>query len=313
MRHESSCGYCRAASFGAIAVTVLALALPWSAVHGQAATEPQAPSAWLSPTRVLVEQAIALEHGEGVARDQRRAGLLYCDAARAGDADAQFSLGWMYANGRGVPRDDEIAAGLFTLAAAQGHPHAAQMLRFVGAPGDRLPECMKPPLPPAIAAIEEDALWNLPPDKQRLAELVRDLAAKYDVDPRLALAVIAVESNFNPRAESPKNARGLMQLIPETAERFNVKNVFDPAENVRGGLAYLRWLLAYYRGRVTLAAAAYNAGERAVDYHRGVPPYPETQEYVRKIVRLFRADQHPYDATLTDPSPMLTASGRRRM
>ena len=80
-----------------------------------------------------------------------------------------------------------------------------------------------------------------------------------------------------------------MQLIPGTASRFKVRNAFDPTENVHGGLAYLRWLLAYYRGQVTLVAAAYNAGENAVDRHRGVPPYAETREYVRRIQRYFRA------------------------
>ncbi len=93
-----------------------------------------------------------------------------------------------------------------------------------------------------------------------------------------------------------------MQLLPETAARFNVRNPFDMRDNVRGGLAYLRWLLAYYRGEVTLAAAAYNAGEKAVDRYRGVPPYPETRDYVKRVVQLFRSDYHPYDPNLVAPS-----------
>ena len=96
-----------------------------------------------------------------------------------------------------------------------------------------------------------------------------------------------------------------MQLIPETAARFNVKNAFDPVQNIRGGLAYLRWLLAYFRGDVTLVAAGYNAGEGAVDKYRGVPPYRETHGYVKNILGLFRKLQHPYDATVTDASPMI--------
>ena len=103
-----------------------------------------------------------------------------------------------------------------------------------------------------------------------------------------------------------------MQLIPETAERFRVKDVYDPTENIKGGLSYLRWLLSYYRGRVSLAAAAYNAGEGVVDRYRGVPPYPETQDYVKKILRLVRTDEHPFDARLTDPSPMLALKGDKR-
>jgi soluble lytic murein transglycosylase-like protein len=93
-----------------------------------------------------------------------------------------------------------------------------------------------------------------------------------------------------------------MQLIPETAARFNVRNPFDMLDNIRGGLAYLRWLLAYYRGEVALAAAAYNAGERTVDKYRGVPPFPETQTYVRKVLALFHRPQHPYDPAIVQPS-----------
>jgi soluble lytic murein transglycosylase-like protein len=102
-----------------------------------------------------------------------------------------------------------------------------------------------------------------------------------------------------------------MQLIPGTAARFNVRNAYDPAENVRGGLSYLRWLLAYYRGRVELAAAAYNAGEGAVDRHRGVPPYAETRDYVVKIRRLYGAEAHPYDPQAAEPSPLIAARGAR--
>ena len=119
------------------------------------------------------------------------------------------------------------------------------------------------------------------------------------------IAVVAVESNFVPTARSVKDARGLMQLIPDTAERFNVRNPFSVNDNVRGGLAYLRWLLAYYQGQVALAAAAYNAGEAAVDRYRGVPPYPETRDYVKRVQRLFPREMHPYDAGVVAPSPIL--------
>jgi hypothetical protein len=91
-----------------------------------------------------------------------------------------------------------------------------------------------------------------------------------------------------------------------------VRNAFDPVENVHGGLAYLRWLLAYYRGHVVFAAAAYNAGERAVDRYRGVPPYPETRGYVQRVLSMFRKHDHPYDPTVTGPSPLLSEGGTRR-
>jgi TPR repeat protein len=266
--------------------------------------------------RDLVAAALAHEHGEGVPKDLSKAAFLYCEAARRGDAEGQYGLGWMYANGRGIPHDDAFAASLFALAAAQGHAQAQRMQRFVGDAIDRLPDCMQPATMPAAVLVFDDGadtFTGLPPYKQRFAELVRTLAPKYDVSPRLALAIVAVESNFEPYARSPKDARGLMQLIPGTATRFSVKNAYDPADNVRGGLSYLRWLLAYYRGQVELAAAAYNAGEGAVDRHRGVPPYAETRDYVKKIRRLYGANEHPYNPQVAEPSPLLAPARAARM
>jgi len=263
-------------------------------------------------TRELVARAVAYEHGEGVPKDPKIAATLYCQAARSGDPDAQFGLGWMYANGRGLPHDDRTAAGLFALAAAQRHEHAQRMLGVVGEHDRRLPECMRAGMP-AAPDLDADAFADLPPEKQRYAELARTLAPGYGIRPRFALAVIATESNFEPRARSPKDARGLMQLIPDTATRFKVRNAFDPAENVHGGLAYLRWLLAYYRGQVTLVAAAYNAGENAVDRYRGVPPYAETRAYVQRIRRHFPGEEHPYDPSVTEPSPLLGGVKPARM
>jgi soluble lytic murein transglycosylase-like protein len=91
-----------------------------------------------------------------------------------------------------------------------------------------------------------------------------------------------------------------MQLLPETAIRFGVRDAFDPIDNIRGGLAYLRWLLSYFRGDVLLAAAAYNAGERTVERFGGVPPYPETMEYVRKIMKYFPRREHAFLPTITE-------------
>jgi TPR repeat protein len=258
----------------------------------------------------LVAQAVAYEHGEGVPKDPIRAAALYCEAARSGDAEAQFSLGWMYANGRGIARDDAMAASLFALAGEQGHAAARKALQFIRDERGRLPDCMLPDEPVVSEAPQEeviDPFGDLPPKKQKIAEMVIMLAPAYTVAPRLALAVITVESNFDPNARSQKNARGLMQLIPGTATRFRVKNAFDARDNVRGGLAYLRWLLSYYRGDVALAAAAYNAGEGVVDKYRGVPPYPETRSYVQRVLALFGNELHPYDPTLVAPAPFVTS------
>ncbi|HEY3178188.1 MAG TPA: transglycosylase SLT domain-containing protein [Casimicrobiaceae bacterium] len=258
-------------------------------------------------------RAVALEHGEGVPKDALTAIALYCVAARAGNAEAQFNLGWMFANGRGIERDDAIASSFFALAAQAGHVYAQKMLAHVGPSDGELPECMRPPQrPPPLAQLEEpDPFGSLPPNHKKIADLVERVAPRYGIEPRLALAVIAVESNFEPLARSQRDARGLMQLIPQTAVRFNVRNPFNVTDNVRGGLAYLRWLLAYYQGQVALAAAAYNAGEAAVDRYRGVPPYPETRDYVKRVQRLFPRELHPYDAGVVAPSPMLVGSPAR--
>ncbi|HKO87477.1 MAG TPA: transglycosylase SLT domain-containing protein [Burkholderiales bacterium] len=256
----------------------------------------------------LLREAVAFEHGEGVLKDIAKAMALYCEAARMGDAEAQYALGWIYANGRGVPRDDERAAVFFALAAAQGHPHAQRAQTFAGHAVGRLPDCMfidRAGAPGANGVFDFSALESLNPGKKRMIELVRKLAPEYSIHPQLALAVIAVESNFNPHARSPKNAQGLMQLIPATAQRFKVKDILDPTQNIRGGLSYLRWLLSYYRGRVDLAVAAYNAGEGAVDRYRGVPPYRETQEYLKRVRHFYGGIDHPFDDALTEPSPVV--------
>lgn len=267
--------------------------------------------------------ARAYEHGEGVARNPERAAWLYCDAARDGDADAAWALGWMYANGRGIPRNDPHAVALFGWAAQFGHVHAERMLGRMRSVVPETPDCLRPRTPPTawgppepppvVVEVEPepfvDPFADLPRWKRPVADLVDRLAPRYGIDPRLALSVIAVESNFDPLARSPKDARGLMQLIPETAARFNVTNSYDPLQNVRGGLAYLRFLLAYYRGDVALAAAAYNAGERAVDRYGGIPPFAETRGYVQKVLALYRNERHPFDPSHAPVTSAIVRSG----
>ena len=119
--------------------------------------------------------------------------------------------------------------------------------------------------------------------EDRLDRIVRQAAERHNVDPALVKAVITTESGWNPQAVSRKGAVGLMQLIPETAQRFGVDNSFDPAQNVEGGTSYLRSLLDRYNGDLTKSLAAYNAGERAVDLSGGIPDYRETRMYVRKV------------------------------
>lgn len=260
-------------------------------------------------------EALAYEHGDGVPRDPVAAAQLYCRAARYGDAEAQFNLAWMLTNSRGIERDDAQAAHLFAAAAEQGLVQAQNMLQAMGTPRGAPPPCLRPPdsdPPLAVTSPQPPAktAWkamapppNAPPQIVRYVGLV---APDFRLSPDLVLAVMATESNFDPLAVSPKNAQGLMQLTPDTAARFRVRRITDPVQNIRGGMAYLRWLLAYFEGDVALALAAYNAGERAVERYRGIPPYAETRMYVRRIMASLGGQRsHPFDPSATAPSSVV--------
>jgi hypothetical protein len=122
---------------------------------------------------------------------------------------------------------------------------------------------------------------------QRMEALIHQVSEKHGVDPELVKAVARVESNYNPYAVSQRGAQGIMQLVPGTARRFGVANTFDVKQNIEGGVKYLKFLMELFPNNLTKILAAYNAGENAVIKHRGVPPYRETREYVRKITSLY--------------------------
>ncbi|MBI2202923.1 MAG: lytic transglycosylase domain-containing protein [Candidatus Rokubacteria bacterium] len=136
------------------------------------------------------------------------------------------------------------------------------------------------PIEPAAGASYRPAMT------ERVSRHIREASNRYGVPEKLVTAVIRAESGFNPRAVSPKGARGLMQLMPRTASMLGVRNSFDPAENIDGGVRHLRGLMEQFQ-HLPLALAAYNAGAQAVTLYRGIPPYPETQGYVQKVMTFF--------------------------
>ncbi len=132
---------------------------------------------------------------------------------------------------------------------------------------------------------EKRILFNIKAnDVAKYDQIINRTAEKYNVDPALVKAVIKTESNFNHRAVSPKGAQGLMQLMPSTAYALQVPDSFQPDNNVEGGVKYLRYLMKLFNNDLSLALAAYNAGENAVIKHRGIPPYRETQNYVQRVL-----------------------------
>jgi hypothetical protein len=254
-------------------------------VHDTNATKPLAASGARS-AKELVERAVRYEHGEGVEQNYAQALSLYCEAAALSQPDAYFNLGWMFLNGRGVPQNDAIAVLWFGRAARNGIGQAFNILQMLGQvqggspPSDGCPGSARAP-----------SINRAP---QEVQQLVTAAAQAIGLNPRLVLAVIAVESAFNRLAVSPKNAQGLMQLLPETAVRFGVRDPFDEKENVRGGVTYLHDLLKRFNGDLILALAAYNAGEQVIIDRGGVPPYPETKDYIGRVTRLCACSDNPF-------------------
>ena len=173
-----------------------------------------------------------------------------------------------------------IAASGFAADQADRAPQMVSVVRTDPHTGKLVRSVIVTQKPIARRKAAEDAA--LPRGIQQTVEAI---AATQSLPPQLVHSVIKVESNYNPFAVSSKGAQGLMQLMPATARRFGVANVFDPADNVQGGTRYLKYLLDLYKGDYNLALAAYNAGEGAVDKYGAVPPYPETINYLVQVGR----------------------------
>lgn len=128
--------------------------------------------------------------------------------------------------------------------------------------------------------------WRAVPRASKFDGIIRQAATQHNLEPALVKAVIHAESSFRPDARSPKGAQGLMQLMPATAKRFGVVNPYKPSENISGGVRYLKWLYNHFDGNVIHVLAGYNAGENAVKRYKGVPPYSETRQYVKRVLKL---------------------------
>ena len=232
---------------------------------------------------------VLLEHGEGLPRSLADARRWYCKAAAQNVEQAWYNLGWMFANGRGVNRDDAVARYWLGKAAAAGDTQASNILPLLEEGKSRPGGCED--------AVTLTWVYERCNSVQCRAILhrVEALAPEYGLDANLVVAVMDAESGFRPHALSPRGASGLMQLLPSTARRFAVRDIWDVEDNLRGGMAYLRWLLAWFRGDLEKVLAAYNAGEQRVIQYRGIPPYTETRSYVRRILRNYGQNEHPYD------------------
>jgi Transglycosylase SLT domain len=273
-------------AIGLLVLVLVTPAVPSASVAGSAVKLPGDPSGAQSHRDAgsLFVRALHLEHGEGVAQNLRQALGLYCEAGALGEPRAYLNIGWMYLNGRGVHRNDAVASAWLHKAAESGVAEARSLLHLIGSPAPaKLPNCGQ-----LTRTISTYALPTEPPAAPaEIRALIESIAPGYGLDTNFVTAVIATESAFHSNAVSPKRAMGLMQLMPETAARFGVEHPFDPAENIRGGASYLKWLLDRYAGNIDLALAAYNAGESAVEAYGGIPPYPETQQYVARVESIY--------------------------
>lgn len=240
-----------------------------------------------------VELATAYEHGEGITKNPDKALVWYCKAAIKGSVDAQRNLAWMFLNARGIKKDEALAVRWYKTAARSGDQHSKTML-------SRLNKDLRTKRRVCIAL--PTPYWEsrrCSKSCKKIVKIVNDISPGYNIEPRLILALIQQESNFEIKALSNKGAMGLMQLMPQTAKRFGVKNAWTPEQNIRGGIRYIVWLLKQYQGNVALALAGYNAGEKAVARYKGIPPYKETQNYVKRILKLYGKSHHPYGKSIT--------------
>lgn len=267
--------------------TILTASLPAFATEAPTRLTEQPPR-----IRVLLEQAWALESGtEGQNRDLEYAAALYCEAARHGSAEGHYRSGLIHLQPTSDIYNKSLARTFLSIALQLGYPQAELALSSIdglAATPFVSPRCLNENyvyVPRPRHSFDLEAyIATQPASRREIAKLISSLAPEYGVDPLLALAIASVESNFEAKAVSPKQAMGIMQLMPATAARFKVANPFDPEQNIRGGLSYLKWLDKLFAGKIEMVVAAYNAGEGAVQKYGAPPPYAETQNYLIRVL-----------------------------
>lgn len=240
-----------------------------AALLAAAATARAADRADIEAPRVTatLEQGLAVEAGSGLQRNPRLAIKLYCEAGIMGSSEGYFRIARVLARGPAYLRNPPLANAYFALAARLGHHAAFEQFDRSVVSAPLLDDCRTIDVGPDIESFDLDGyLSALSPAKRRVAALIRRHAGRYGIDVRIALAIAMAESNLDAQAVSPRNAQGVMQLIPGTQERFGVRNAFDAESNIKGGLAYLRWLKARAGRRRTRArsgAAGRACGRRS--------------------------------------------------
>jgi hypothetical protein len=224
------------------------------------------------------------------------------DRRHADRRHSELFGGRRQAERRRFPRRHLAGAGVLAAVALIAGRQQAKGLVLPGAGAD-----------PSIEVTTDN--FRLPAfDRAALEPLIQEAAAEHGVSPDLVRAVIQTESRFDPMAVSPVGAAGLMQLMPNTAKRVGIDNPFDPRENVFGGVKYLSMMMNRFKGNTALALAGYNAGPEKVKRHRGIPPYRETQGYVRKIQKLLADTDAAFSLPVVKKKPRratLRASARR--
>ena len=188
-----------------------------------------------------------------------------------------------FTNGRSMSvKDYHIAGDVITVGLRHGGQASFDMLVVARIEADEVPDVDAS----LIAAAERTHATPAVIDARPFADLIETVALKHGVDPDLVHAVVQAESNYSPRAVSQVGARGLMQVMPQTAAVFGIRNLYDPQANLEAGVQYLKFLLG--RFNLTQAIAAYNAGPATVRKYRGIPPFRETQDYVRRVLKNFQ-------------------------